>query len=234
MSSHLAAGDHGYQNGEKGEWCKSNNFELATRIPMVVSVPQSWGGWRRGNVEPTVVEALDLFPSLADLAGIAPPKQARATHNPRRGFPPTHPTPHPTPAAQHALLRLHRSAHVAPPYPQALGGESLRSLLHGDGSGRKKDWALTQWPRRPSCTTRHGCPDGAGNPYEPSPDQALMGYKLRTARWAYIAWVGFDWGEGSDPHGDATRPLWEQISARELCASSEIRTRNLLLARAAC
>ena len=27
-------GDHGYQNGEKGEWCKSNLFELATRIPM--------------------------------------------------------------------------------------------------------------------------------------------------------------------------------------------------------
>ena len=67
-----------YQNGEKGEWCKSNNFELATRIPMVVSVPQAWGGWRRGVVEPTVVESLDLFPSLADLAGIPPVKQARA------------------------------------------------------------------------------------------------------------------------------------------------------------
>lgn len=27
-------GDHGYQLGEKGEWAKSNLFELATRIPM--------------------------------------------------------------------------------------------------------------------------------------------------------------------------------------------------------
>ena len=31
-------GDHGYQNGEKGQWCKSNNLELATRIPMLLSL----------------------------------------------------------------------------------------------------------------------------------------------------------------------------------------------------
>ena len=62
----------------------------------------------------------------------------------------------------------------------------------------------------------HGCPDGAGNPYDPSPDQALMGYKLRTEGWAYICWFGFEWGAGGDPKGDATYPLWDEISAREL------------------
>ena len=25
---------------------------------------------------------------------------------------------------------------------------------------RRKTWALSQWPRRPSCTVRHGCEDG--------------------------------------------------------------------------
>jgi len=101
---------------------------------------------------------------------------------------------------------------------QALGGESLRSLLRGDRAARSKDWALTQWPRRPSCTTRHGCVDGHDNPYAALPDQAVMGYKLRTSRWAYICWVGFDWGEGADPQGVATRPLWDEVSARELYA----------------
>ena len=43
-----------------------------------------------------------------------------------------------------------------------------------------------------------------------------MGYKLRTARWAYICWVAFDWGERGDPQGEASQPRWEQVSAREL------------------
>merc|ERR1712048_691705 len=70
--------------------------------------------------------------------------------------------------------------------------------------------------RRPSCTTQHHCTDGGGNPYEPLPDQALMGYKLRVSDWAYICWVEFDWGQDGDPHGEATVPLWDRVHAREL------------------
>nr|KAG5709286.1 hypothetical protein BaRGS_018038 [Batillaria attramentaria] len=32
-------GDHGWQLGEHGEWCKHTNFDIATRIPMFVYVP---------------------------------------------------------------------------------------------------------------------------------------------------------------------------------------------------
>ncbi|KAL8598684.1 hypothetical protein ACOMHN_033249 [Nucella lapillus] len=32
-------GDHGWQLGEHGEWCKHTNFDIATRIPMLVYVP---------------------------------------------------------------------------------------------------------------------------------------------------------------------------------------------------
>jgi len=32
-------GDHGWQLGEHGEWCKHTNFELATRAPMFIKVP---------------------------------------------------------------------------------------------------------------------------------------------------------------------------------------------------
>ena len=67
------SGDHGYQNGEKGEWCKSNNFELATRIPMYLSPPRGPSGttdvWSRGAISSTPVESLDLYPTLVDLTG---------------------------------------------------------------------------------------------------------------------------------------------------------------------
>ena len=43
-----------------------------------------------------------------------------------------------------------------------------------------------------------------------------MGYKLRTERWAYIAWMSFDWGEDGDPTGAASVPIFEEISALEL------------------
>ena len=32
-------GDHGWQLGEHGEWCKHTNFELATHAPMMIRVP---------------------------------------------------------------------------------------------------------------------------------------------------------------------------------------------------
>ena len=169
-------GDHGYQNGEKGEWCKSNNFELATRIPMYVSVPPTLGGggWARGTRVATIVESVDLMPTLADLAGV------------------------PLPA-------------------QALAGESLRPLLTtAPAAARAKGYALSQWPRRPSCTTTHKCTDGGGDPFEKDPDQAVMGYKLRVDDWAYVAWFEFDWGDGADPTGAASRPVWEKVVAREL------------------
>eukprot|EP00057_Strongylocentrotus_purpuratus_P010965 XP_011665439.1 PREDICTED: iduronate 2-sulfatase isoform X1 [Strongylocentrotus purpuratus] len=35
----VLVGDHGWQLGEHGEWCKFSNFELATRAPLLLHVP---------------------------------------------------------------------------------------------------------------------------------------------------------------------------------------------------
>ena len=75
-------------------------------------------------------------------------------------------------------------------------------------AGRKKTWAISQWPRRPSCVTHHNCLDGHGDPFAYSPDQAVMGYTLRVDGWRYTAWFQFNW--------TSTEPIWDTIVAREL------------------
>jgi iduronate 2-sulfatase len=65
-------GDHGYHLGEHGIWCKVTNFEAATRVPLVISVP---GQSAPGAVSDALVELLDVFPTLAELAGLTPPKE---------------------------------------------------------------------------------------------------------------------------------------------------------------
>ncbi len=60
-------GDHGYQLGEHGEWLKQTNFELATRIPMMIHVP---GKTDTGMTTDKLVEAVDLYPTIVDAAGL--------------------------------------------------------------------------------------------------------------------------------------------------------------------
>jgi arylsulfatase A-like enzyme len=63
-------GDHGYHLGEKGKWSKHGSlFEIGTRVPLVVIAP----GYSGGQVSPRIVQSLDIYPTLAELCGLAPP-----------------------------------------------------------------------------------------------------------------------------------------------------------------
>lgn len=60
--------DHGWHLGEMGAWGKMTNFELATRIPFLISTP----GFESGRTD-SLAELVDLYPTLCELAGIVMP-----------------------------------------------------------------------------------------------------------------------------------------------------------------
>jgi arylsulfatase A-like enzyme len=64
-------GDHGWKLGEHDAWCKHSNVENDTRAPLLLSVP---GMKNAGKRTDALVEFVDIYPTLADLAGLPLPQ----------------------------------------------------------------------------------------------------------------------------------------------------------------
>ncbi|MBA3483052.1 MAG: sulfatase [Pirellulales bacterium] len=63
-------GDHGWHLGDHGMWCKHSNYEQAARIPLLVAAP---GVTRAGSESAALVESVDVYPTLCELAGLETP-----------------------------------------------------------------------------------------------------------------------------------------------------------------
>ena len=62
-------GDHGFHLGEQGIWAKHSLFELSSHTPLIVSAP---GQETAGGSTRALVELIDIYPSLVELAGLDP------------------------------------------------------------------------------------------------------------------------------------------------------------------
>jgi iduronate 2-sulfatase len=63
-------GDHGWHLGDHGMWCKHTNYEQAAHIPFIVVAP---GVTHPGTSSKSLVESVDIYPTLCELAGLSAP-----------------------------------------------------------------------------------------------------------------------------------------------------------------
>ena len=62
-------GDHGWHLGDHALWCKHSNFEQATKVPFIIKAP----GYAKNKKASTMTELVDVFPTLAEYAGLKIP-----------------------------------------------------------------------------------------------------------------------------------------------------------------
>ncbi len=66
----LLFGDHGWHLGEHTFWGKHNLMRNATNVPLIVAAPKG----KRGVESESIVEFVDIYPTLCDLCGVSAPE----------------------------------------------------------------------------------------------------------------------------------------------------------------
>ncbi|MGY8671053.1 MAG: sulfatase [Verrucomicrobiia bacterium] len=109
--------DHGYLLGHHHKFQKQHLFEEATRVPFILRTP--WINKPHGRATKHITELIDLYPTLAELAGLTPPANLHG-----QSLVPLLNNPVRTDWAKQLAFTISRS-----------GGESIRS----------HEWRYTQW-----------------------------------------------------------------------------------------
>ena len=66
----IFVGDHGWQLGEHNLWAKHCNFQTSLKVPLLIKYPNQ----KKTKKIKSVVELIDIFPTLCDLASLNYPK----------------------------------------------------------------------------------------------------------------------------------------------------------------
>jgi uncharacterized sulfatase len=68
----IFVGDNGYHTGERRWWNKNTLFERSCRAPLVIAAP----GMKGGQTSRSLVEFIDIYPTVADFCGLKMPHTA--------------------------------------------------------------------------------------------------------------------------------------------------------------
>ena len=156
--------DHGWHIGDMGIWGKATNYEVATRVPMMISTP-NMPEENRGKTTDALVELIDMYPTLCELAGLAMPSHlegqsfAPLLENPERQWKTAAFSQYPNPAlrewAANPLSREMRETYFGP-----LIEEVEAKIMEQQGEKWDKDLF----------------------------ENNLMGYAMRTENYRLVVW----------------------------------------------
>lgn len=125
-------GDHGFHLGDLGIWTKHTNYEHANRIPLIIAAP---GFTTPGSSTRQLAESVDVFPTLAELAGLPAP----AGPQPRDGI-------SLVPVLKNPAARVRDHAYHC--FPKQLMGRAIRTeryrLVEWKKPGAPPDSALLE------------------------------------------------------------------------------------------
>jgi arylsulfatase A-like enzyme len=69
-------GDHGWKLGEHNGWCKQSNYEIDTRVPLIIS---GFGVEAKGERSMALTEFVDIYPTLVEMADFQIPDHLQGT-----------------------------------------------------------------------------------------------------------------------------------------------------------
>jgi arylsulfatase A-like enzyme len=69
-------GDHGWKLGEHNGWCKQTNYEIDTRVPLIISGSKVQAKGKQCNA---LTEFVDVYPTLCELAEFPIPDHLQGT-----------------------------------------------------------------------------------------------------------------------------------------------------------
>ncbi|PKB42186.1 arylsulfatase A-like enzyme [Cellulophaga sp. RHA19] len=159
--------DHGWHLGDMGIWGKATNYEIATRVPLIISAP-SMSKNIRGTKTDALVELVDMYPTLCDLVDVAVPNTVEGQSfkplltNPKQDWKTAVFSQFPTPALREW---------AANPLSKGMKETSFGPLIEEVEAKIKKQQG-DKWNR---------------DLFE----NKLMGYSMRTKNYRFIVWKDY-------------------------------------------